>query len=80
MSTTGISEPGERILLTLFMQSAISESKAISVDSLAKMINSDVGAISSILNSLANQGYVSFKGNSVFLTHKGVMRVLSRFS
>ncbi|KUO83288.1 MAG: hypothetical protein RXQ74_01610 [Caldivirga sp.] len=76
----GLVGPEERILVTLFMQSAVNEGKAISVESLAKMINSEVDAVNRVVVTLANQGYVSLKGNLVFLTNKGLMRVLSRFS
>ena len=76
----GVTGPEERILLALFMQSAVSEGKAISVSTLAKIINSDVNLVSNVLKSLVDQGYVILKNNNVFLTNKGLMRVLSRFS
>ena len=76
----GVTGPEERILLALFMQSAVSEGKAISVSTLAKIINSDVNLVSNVLKSLVDQGYVTLKNNNVFLTNKGLMRVLSRFS
>ncbi|WP_291999466.1 hypothetical protein [Caldivirga sp.] len=76
----GVAGPEERVLLALFMQSAVSENKAISVSMLAKIINSEVSLVNSILKSLIDQGYVSLKDNNVFLTSKGLMRVLSRFS
>ena len=76
----GVTGPEERILLALFMQSAVSEGKAISVITLAKIINSDVNLVSNVLKSLVDQGYVTLKNNNVFLTNKGLMRVLSRFS
>jgi hypothetical protein len=55
----GLVGPEERILVTLFMQSAVNEGKAISVESLAKMINSEVDAVNRVVVTLANQGYVS---------------------
>ncbi|ABW01037.1 MarR family transcriptional regulator [Caldivirga maquilingensis] len=76
----GVAGPEERILLALFMQSAVSEGKAISVSALAKIINSEVSLVSNVLKSLVDQGYVALKDNNVFLTNKGLMRVLSRFS
>lgn len=76
----GIFSVEEKILLTLFMQSAVNESRAISLESLSRLVNMEPSALAKTLDTLSSQGYVVVKNKNVFLTNKGLMRVLSRFS
>ncbi len=72
--------PEERILMVLFMSSAVGRGRAIKIEDLAKKLGFEPSALDRFLNELSSLGYLTYTGGLVYLTEKGVLRVLSKFS
>ena len=70
----------QHVLTVLQLNSAVSKEHSIRVRDLARLINMGEDELRRIINDLSSNGYVELIDDAVFLTRKGMMRVMSKFS
>ncbi|MFP3178913.1 MAG: hypothetical protein RXO22_08435 [Thermocladium sp.] len=70
----------QHVLTVLQFNSAVSKEHSIRVRDLARLINMGEDELRRIINDLSSNGYVELIDDGVFLTRKGMMRVMSKFS
>ncbi|KUO91370.1 MAG: hypothetical protein RXR03_08515 [Thermocladium sp.] len=70
----------QHVLTVLQFNSAVSKEHSIRVRDLARLINMGEDELRRIINDLSSNGYVELIDDAVFLTRKGMMRVMSKFS
>lgn len=70
----------QRVLTALQFNSAVSRERSIKVRDLARMAGISEDELARMLMDLRSYGYVDLIDDSVYLTRKGMMRVISKFS
>jgi len=70
----------QHVLTVLQFNSAVSKEHSIRVRDLARLINMGEDELRRVINDLSSNGYVELIDDGVFLTRKGMMRVMSKFS
>ncbi len=70
----------QHVLTVLQFNSAVSREHSIRIRDLARLINMGEDELRRIIDDLRGNGYVELIDDGVFLTRKGIMRVMSKFS
>jgi hypothetical protein len=70
----------EKILLYLNSSRAYSSDSSKNKNEIATFLNIDLSLLESELEKLKNEGYIEYNDNNIYITDKGIIRLMSRFS